>query len=168
MKVTLKAVVLLFAFAVLAAILLILFPNSKIAWPLESLIERRQICSAARARVAAAGGWLKVEQACLNFITNGFDSSQHALYYSHGKRISTNSLPPIIETLQPMYLRTTSDQNGVHFLEIVLHGIGRTGTYAEPYYGILVVCTNRPDYVPTFWGGIKTIERKGDLIFEAR
>jgi len=169
MKAILKAGLLLFAGLVIVVIFL---PNSTVSWPLERLIERWHIYSTARARVVAAGGWLKVEQAGLNYATNAFNPGEHNLYYINGHRIATNSLPQSIELLQLMFLDTVKDQNGVPIFQVTLSCGHRTGTYDAPYYAIWVVATNCPNYVPVFGfrfrGAQGLIERKGDSIFEAR
>jgi len=151
---------------------LFLFLSSTLSWPILRAFERTQIYSSSRERVEKAGGWKSVEQACLNFATNGFNPNQHGPYYWNGHRFSTNSLPQTIELLQPWLLETTKDQNGFPVFQVILSGGHRTGTYDAPYYGIWVVCTNRPDYAPVFdfhFRGIQgIIERKGDAVFEAR
>jgi hypothetical protein len=153
-------------------IVLIFFLSSTLSWPILKTFERKHIYGSSRERVEKAGGWKSVEQACLNFATNGFNPNQHEIYYLHGRHFSTNTLPKTIELLQPMFLETTKDQNGVPIFQVVLSCGHRTGTYEAPYYGIWVVCTNRPDYVPTFGfhfrGAEGIVERKGDSIFEAR
>ena len=170
MKATLKAVFLLFTLFLVAGF----FFSSPIAWPIERSIERSQIYSASRAHVAAAGGWAAVEKACLNYVTNGFGPNEmHNIYYMHGRRFATNSLPQTIDLLQPMFLAMTTDKNGAPIFQVILSCGHRTGGYDTPYYAIWIVCTNRPNYVPdfgtaTFKGAKGMVERKGEAIFEAR
>ena len=57
-------------------LLLTLFLSSSISWPIKRPIERKKIYSASRSRVEKAGGWLLVQQACLNYVTNGFVEGQ--------------------------------------------------------------------------------------------
>lgn len=163
-----KAVLLLFVLILLVGVLL----NSRIAWPIGRFFERHQICSASRSRVAAAGGWTAVEQACLSYATNGFNPGEHNLYYISGRRIATNSLPQPIEMLQPMFLDIAKDQNGIPIFQVTLSCGHRTGMYDAPYYAIWIVATNRPDYVPVFGfrfrGAQGLVEKKGNAIFEAR
>ena len=159
---------------VLAVVLIVLifFLSSTLSWPIQKAFERKHIYTSSRERVEKAGGWKSVEQACLNFATNGFNPNQHEIYYLHGRHFSTNTLPKTIELLQPMFLTITKDQNGVPIFQVTLSCGHRTGTYDAPYYGIWVVCTNLPDYFPTFGfnfrGAPRITERKGDSIFEAR
>ena len=87
--------------------------------------------------------------------------------------LTTNELPATLEVLQPWIIEFDPDAHGVQMLRVRLYGIHRTGMYDQPYYGIWVICTNvSPDYIPQFLGDragrTGKIERKGDLIFEAR
>ena len=162
-----------------AVILFVLFAlsmflaNSQLAWPIQKEIERSKIYSASRARVQAAGGWRAIQQVCLNYATNGFkESTSDILYYFRGRRLSTNSLPKALDVIQPMFVQLGRDTNGVPVFQVILSVGHRTGTYPTPYYGIWVLCTNRPDYVPVFGsanrGAQGIVERKGEAIFEAR
>jgi hypothetical protein len=164
-----KGVLLLLVLACLAPFIL----NSQLAWPIEERIERNHIYSACRARIAAAGGWEAVDQACLSYATNGFNPGGNAgLYYFGGRLVTTNPLPKTIDLLRPEFVEMATDQNGVPVLQLVLSAGHRTGTYDTPYYAIWVICTNRPNYVPVFGsqfrGAHGSIEQKGSAIFEAR
>jgi hypothetical protein len=168
----LSTVVRIFLILFVLYFLLGVFISSSLSWPILRAFERKHIYTSSREQVEKAGGWKSIEQACLNFSTNGFNPNLSGIYYFHGHHLTTNSLPPTIDLLQPMFIRKENDKNGVSIFQIQLHGIHRTGTFDEPYYGIFVVCTNRSDYVPEFGfrfrGSQGIIERKGDLIFEVR
>lgn len=136
--------------------------------------ERKHKYQDARRRVEKAGGWEILKKASLEFFTNirskpYFDE----FYYWRGERRSTNSLPLVLETLQPWRIQYLKDSNNIPILSLRLYGIHRTGMYSEPYYAIWVICTNvSTNYIPAMVGdgpgrrGL--IERKGDSIFEVR
>jgi hypothetical protein len=161
-----------FLVLIMLCVILGLFLSSTLSWPILKAFEQKKIYAISRNRIEKAGGWKAVEQVCLNFATNEFNPNEPGIYYLHGNRFSTNSLPQLIELLQPMFLGKTKDQNGVPIFQVILSAGHRTGTYDAPYYGIWVICTNRTDYVPTFGfkfrGAQGIIERHGDFIFEAR
>lgn len=138
-------------------------------------LERNRIYSDSLRRVDRAGGWQVIEKASLIFVKNISPKTSFSQeYYWQGERRTTNALPATLEVLQPWIIELAPDANGIPLLRIRLYGIHRTGMYYDqPYYAIWVICTNVPaGYTPQFsgdWAGRRgAIERKGNLIFEAR
>jgi hypothetical protein len=140
-------------------------------WTYSRADERKTKYASARQRIEAAGGWEAVERACLALSTNRDGQARFTgFFYWRGPHATTNSLPPTLGRLQPRWISLNADSDRVPILKVHLYGVGRTGTYPEPYYGIWVVCTNLPDYTPVIQSrgqGMRgLITRKGPMIFE--
>lgn len=162
-------------FLILIAVLLFaVFVFPTLFEKINRIVEHKRIYKDSLQQIDKAGGWQAIESASLAFATDikgkPYFSEQ---YYWRGKRLTTNELSATLEALQPWRIELEPDENHVPLLRIILYGIHRTGAYDQPYFGIWVVCTNVPaDYVPKFTGDRAgrsgEIERKGNLIFEAR
>jgi len=84
-----------FLVLIMLCVILGLFLSSTLSWPILKAFEQKKIYAISRNRIEKAGGWKAVEQVCLNFATNEFNPNEPGIYYLHGNRFSTNSLPQL-------------------------------------------------------------------------
>jgi len=158
--------VLLLFFGIAIITLAVLLPGLSLMGSFEKKAERKKIYALAHARIEAAGGWQVVKMACLNLSTNAVNG----FFTSRGLE---KSLSPVLSKLQPREIYMSPNPDGFPVMRLQLFGVHRTGYFDAPYFGIWVVCTNRPsNYIPPIdlhkHGMAGEIERKGDLIFEVR
>jgi hypothetical protein len=134
--------------------------------------ERKRTYEWGLKRVESAGGWNVLEQACLTLSSNVIAKYNIPVFNFYWFGGDTNSLPQALQKLGPRAIRLEANKVGVPIMKVQLAGVHRTGYYDAPYYGIWIVCTNLPDYVPIIesheHGMRGLVTRKGNLVFEVR
>jgi hypothetical protein len=120
-------------------------------WP-PDWVERKQQRRLLTERVATAGGWEALKQACTLLV----EQHPNDPFYWH-RFIGTNALPAAIAALEPLsvqffppgILPHESLNPPVPVVQIKIFGMPSTGGNASPYLGLSVVCsTNTDAYEP--------------------